>query len=315
MMLVNDAVEEFLAHCEFGKGLNAKTLKAYRTDLYQFHQFTRHIMPVHNFQRVDKQVIMSYLKHLHRRYKVKSVKRKIASLKALFSFYEYENESFNNPFRRIRLRIKEPLVIPTVMTVDQVSSIFKHIYRLKHSESDSSKKKNIIRDIAVLEMFFATGIRVSELTNLKARCVNLRDGTVRVHGKGGRDRIVQICNSSVISALQDYHQHFRASVAQTGYFFINRNGARLSQQSARNIVKKHCNSPSSLVYITPHTFRHTFATLLLDQGADLKSIQRLLGHSSIMTTQLYTHVSSAMQRKVLQSFHPRNKFSVESNAG
>ena len=167
-----------------------------------------------------------------------------------------------------------------------------------------------LRDIAVLELLFATGLRVSELCHLKADDVNLVDNYVKTFGKGSKERIIQICTPDVIQALRQYKKHFETEIKNTGYFFINKLHNNLSEQSVRFMVNKYANTVNSTIHITPHMFRHTFATMLLESDVDIRYIQHILGHSSIRTTEIYTHVSATKQKQILQQKHPRKKLNV-----
>lgn len=173
-------------------------------------------------------------------------------------------------------------------------------------ESDNSYPYRVAtRDIAVLEILFSTGVRVAELCNLKREDIDISRGVVRVIGKGKKERLIPICNSETLDALHDYFQIFKQEILKKGYFFLNRLNNRLSEQSVRCIVRKHSETLQIDGRITPHMFRHSIATLLLENGVDIRYIQTFLGHSSITTTQIYVHVNEKAQRKILSAKHPR----------
>lgn len=165
----------------------------------------------------------------------------------------------------------------------------------------------VLRDIAVLELLFATGVRVSELCSLQYNDMRLDEGEIKIYGKGAKERFVQIANTDVLEALYSHQEVYKDIIAQAGTFFVNRLGKPLSDQSARDIVDKYSKLAGVQTHVTPHMFRHSFATLLLEEGVDIRYIQRLLGHSSIVTTQIYTHVAGRKQRDILSAKHPRNK--------
>lgn len=158
-----------------------------------------------------------------------------------------------------------------------------------------------------MELLFATGIRVSELCALTPQSVNLNEGTVLIYGKGAKERIVQIGNCAVLSALTQYYSVYRDIIYKSGHFFINRCGRKYSDQSVRAMICKYIKCTGTSLHVTPHMFRHTFATQLLEADVDLRYIQSLLGHSSISTTQIYTHVTTSKQKDILATKHPRNK--------
>ena len=149
---------------------------------------------------------------------------------------------------------------------------------------------------------------MSELCSLGADDVNLGDGNIRIMGKGSKERVLQIGNREVLALLRQYKNIHLTVIDETGHFFVNRLQLRLSEQSVRSLIQTFCTEAGVSSHITPHMFRHSFATLLLEEDVDIRYIQRMLGHSSIQTTQIYTQVTTQKQRKILASKHPRNKF-------
>ncbi len=304
--------DEFLWHCEYEKGLSSQTLKAYSLDLKQFLRFLSTKNELYHFKQIDKVVIREYIQILTSNNKVKTVKRKIASLKACFNYLEFEERISLNPFHKMRVNIKEPFKLPTVMTISEVKKIFKVIYRARNrcKQGENHAYQAIVRDIAVLELLFITGIRVSELCNLKSKNIDINNGLVKINGKGNKERIIQICNPESKNALNEYKKLF-LTPDKSNYFFLNRLNKRLSEQSVRYMIKRYVKETKLKTNITPHVFRHTFATTLLEADVDIKYIQHLLGHSSIMTTQIYTHVSKKKLRHILLTKHPRRSFSTD----
>ena len=302
-------IDDFLFHCRIEKNLSVHTLKAYQMDLKQFIQFVSSNGRAPKIGDIDKKILREYLQQLQETKKIKTVKRKIATLKALFNFLEFEDRIVINPFRRMRIKIREPLVLPGVLTLNEIKTLFQTVYRLKQRCEDRSSYayKSIVRDIAVLELLFATGIRVSELCHLRKDNVNLEQRFIRVNGKGSRERLIQICSAEIITVMEEYIDFFHSDDLQTPYFFINRLGHCLSPQSVRFMLKKYTELSKIKKTITPHMFRHTFATLLLEEGVDIRYIQQLLGHSTITTTQIYTHVSNPKQQEILTTRHPRSE--------
>ncbi|MBQ7898372.1 MAG: tyrosine-type recombinase/integrase [Bacteroidales bacterium] len=300
---INPIIQNYLNHCKYEKGLDAKTLKAYRIDLTQFDAFVTEIRG-----KYDKESIQAYTASLHGKYAVKSVKRKIASLKAFFSYLEFEEQISINPFSKLRIKLHEPFLLPRTIPLSTVNLLLQCAYQqLNNANKNSYQYSANLRDIAVLELLFATGMRISELCALRPGDVNLIEGTVKIYGKGSKERLIQISNQDVLIAANNYHQAFSESIETTGYFFVNRLSHQLSDQSVRIMINKYCNLAGISQHITPHMFRHSFATLLLEEDVDIRYIQQLLGHSSIVTTQIYTHVTSKKQRDILSAKHPRNK--------
>lgn len=299
-------ITHYIDHCKYQKGLSSQTIKAYLIDLNQFSVFVRS-----SDDYYTKENMQAYIAHLHSKYKLKSVKRKIATLKAFFSYLEFEELIDDNPFRRMQIRLHEPFLLPRTIPLSNIDSILQCAYcRKPLFKRGTYQYCSVLRDIAVLELLFATGMRVSELCSLRPEAVNLTDGTIKIYGKGSKERIIQIGNKAVISAVTTYYQAFSDSIAETGCFFVNRLGSQLSDQSVRFMIQKYTTLAGIDQHITPHMFRHSFATLLLEEDVDIRYIQQLLGHSSITTTQIYTHVTTKKQRDILTAKHPRNKISI-----
>lgn len=307
-MTIDEAINAFLTHCRYEKNLSEKTIKSYRIDLRQFTEYLKENKLTDQILNIEKNIIKLYLQKLSS-FKPKTTKRKIASLKAMFNFLEFEEHIPISPFRKIKVRIKEPFTLPAVMNADEVGRILQSAYKAKSliRSLNSYAYKETVRDIAVLELLFASGTRVSELCHLKTENINLSIGYIKVIGKGNKERIIHLCEKESLQSLREYFFHFSSEISKDDYFFINRLGKRLSEQSVRLMIRKYKDLCGINKKITPHTFRHTFATLLLEEDVDIKYIQNILGHSSIMTTQIYTHVNSEKQRLILSSKHPRRR--------
>lgn len=303
MQNFDDHITNYLRYCKYSTALDDKTLKAYRIDLAQFSLFLSS-----QGNELNRETLTDYITDLHQHYKIKSVKRKIASVKAFLNYLEYEEILDANPFSKLRIKLHEPSLLPRTIPFTSVEVILHCAYLQKSDSSKTPYQHNVVlRDIAVLEMLFATGMRVSELCSLTMDSVDLHEGTVKIFGKGSKERMLQIGNLQVISALCDYANAFAAQITNTGWFFINRLGGQLSDQSVRFMINHYVDLAGLAQHITPHMFRHTFATLLLEEEVDIRYIQQILGHSSIVTTQIYTHVTSRKQRDILTTKHPRNK--------
>ena len=294
---------QYLVACQFQKNLDAKTLKAYRIDLSQFIKYMEQ-----NGLEFTKAAVASYITTLHQTYKPRSIRRKIASIKAFCTFLEYEELHKENPFKKLRLKLAPPMVLPRTIPLAVIESILSAAYQQENQDGLTQyQRKTVLRDIAVLELLFATGMRVSELCFLKQNDIRLDEGEVRIHGKGAKERLVQIASPLVLQALSNYQDSYADDIPRSCSFFLNRNGNALSDQSVRGIISKYAKLAGTDLHITPHMFRHSFATLLLEEGVDIRYIQHLLGHSSILTTQIYTHVAGKKQRDILAEKHPRNK--------
>lgn len=305
------AIENFLFHCIYEKNLSDKTLKAYKIDLKQFSNFK--YLNDTSILKIDKYILKEYLKFLYEQnLKEKTIKRKIATLKALFTYLEFEEYIIINPFRKIRLNIKEPKRLPKTIELKEIKKLFKYVYKVKkeYKNKSSYTYKSIIRDIAILELLFATGMRVAEICDLKYKDFSSNFEKLKIIGKGDKQRTIHICNLEVKNAIKEYETLFAEKLKKNEYFFLNRFNTKLSEQSVRFMIKKYQNESKIEKHITPHMFRHSFATLLLEEGVDIRYIQQLLGHSSISTTQIYTKVSLKQQQKILNTKHPRKSFEI-----
>jgi len=297
MQTIEQKIAHYLLDCEYQKGLDHKTLKAYRIDLTQFALFL-----AQGGLSLDREGVAAYIVSLHQGYKPRSIRRKVASVKAFCGYLEYEELLEENPFAKLRLKLEPPLTLPRTIPLSDIEGILAAAYRMKKETSGDTP----LRDAAVLELLFATGIRVSELCALRPGDVRLSEGEVKIYGKGAKERFVQVANPSVLQTLREYRAAFAAPIERAGAFFVNRLCRPLSAQSVRGIVRKYAKLAGIGQRITPHMFRHSFATLLLEEDVDIRYIQRLLGHSSIVTTQIYTHVAGKKQRDILAAKHPRN---------
>jgi len=309
-MTLQLTINEFLTHCKFEKKLSYKTIKAYTTDLKQFLSFLANEEISKDVQKIDKTILKEYIQKLSS-FKTKTIKRKIACLKAMFSYLEYENDDFFSPFHRLKIRLKDTFVLPTVMNIDEVRQILNMLYQpLMVTDPKKYQYKSMVRNVAVVELLFATGMRVSELCQLQVNDIDLNQCTIKILGKGSKERMIQICQQETIQALHNYVNLFSDQIQSNQPFFVNRLGNGLSTQSVRIMIKNYAKQSEINKRITPHTFRHTFATLLLEENVDIKYIQTLLGHSSITTTQIYTHVNTEKQKEILSTKHPRRKINI-----
>lgn len=300
-------IEGYLLFCSQQKNLNQKTIKAYRIDLRQLSEYLEQQVQCTE-RKEERRILEAYVAFLHQKYKAKTVKRKIASVKAFFSYLEYREIWEHSPMRGVHTKFREERALPKVIPAYVVEQLLKYM----HAEgiSKSQWRKTSLRDSAVLELLFATGMRVSELCGLYRDSVDLKTGVIRIRGKGSKERAIQVCNQEVLQALIDYADSFQEEIAEAGHFFVNRRGNRLSEQSVRFMIRRNARQAGITMYITPHMFRHTFATLLLEEGVDMRYIQRMLGHASITTTEIYTYVAMSKQKEILRLKHPRNKMKI-----
>lgn len=301
-MNIQQMLSTYLDYCKFRKELDAKTLKAYRIDLQQYFAFVACEAPT-------KDKIEEYITDLHKHYKQKTVKRKIASIKAFYSYLEEMELISESPFRKIRGNFKETLVLPRIIPRTEIEQLLNYMYA-HQEEKAHAHRKHWLRDVAVIEMFFATGARVYEISNIRTDCIDLYSGLIRFMGKGGKERYVQIGDEVVLKLLREYFKENEKEIRESGYFFVNRQGTRFTEQSIRDMLKKYTKLAGIERNITPHMFRHSFATYLIEEGVDISCLQQILGHSSIKTTQIYIHVATQKQAEILKNRHPRKRMHI-----
>ena len=267
--------------CHYERNLSADTLKAYRIDLRQFSEFTKG-------EWADRDMLNRYIKHLNVCFSPRSVKRKLASVRAFYHELEYNGILEENPFHKLHIRIQSPKQLPRTIPGHLVHDLLQCAY-----DDYAPNKREVLRDILVLELLFSTGLRVSELCSLSAENFMIGESELRllVNGKGRKERMIQITTPELVQVAQAY-----------------------CTQSVRRIVQKYLERTGSTYHVTPHMFRHTFATSLLEAGMDIRYIQSLLGHSSISTTQIYTHVDSGALQNAAQS-NPLSKLKAKPRRG
>ena len=304
ILKLNLTAEEYISFCTNRKNLDQKTIKSYRIDLRQYQEYIQ----TNSLIWHEKSSIECYINLMHSRYKPKSVKRKIASVKTFFHYLEIEEILEINPFHKIQIKYKEPFILPKTIPINHIEAIINYAYGQYKKATTAYGKKVALRNILILELLFATGMRISELCSLRTQQIDFHDYIIKIYGKGSKERLIQICNANVRRLIDKYIKIIESEEHE--YLFINRLHNRLSEQSVRYMINDYAKNAHISKHITPHMFRHSFATLLLEEDVDIRYIQQMLGHSSITTTQIYTHTSINKQRAILATKHPRNKFEI-----
>ena len=200
--------------------------------------------------------------------------------------------------------------MPKTIPLQIVETFLSTIYTQQSNAPTTYQRRNALRDAAVIELLFATGIRITELCSLKEFDINLYEKTVLIYGKGSKERKLQIGSEDVVTILQEYKNSFINEIQTCQHFFVNQSGRPLSDQAVRRMINKYSSLAAIELHITPHMFRHTFATSLLEADVDIRYIQEMLGHSSINITEIYTHVAMSKQRDILTTKHPRKDFHI-----
>lgn len=305
--LLDEWVKGFGDHLKFTQGVSTNTWRSYMSDVVQFASFLGRIgkdisegESSLRLEWVDTSVIRLYLAHLHRSHKKSSIARKLSAIKALFKYLVGEGLIASDS-TRVLAGPRQKKTVPVFMAVDEVFQIL--------DKPDTSKPMGL-RDRAILETLYSCGLRVSELVGLDLGDVDYESEMVKVLGKGGKERFVPI-GKIALSALRDYlsrrREFVHGSAKDIDALFLNRHGGRLSARTVARIVDKVVKSCGIPKKIGPHALRHSFATHLLDEGADLRAIQEMLGHVSLSTTQRYTHVSMGRLIEIYDRAHPRAK--------
>lgn len=295
-MAIHPQIDSFIGYLATERNASPHTVEAYRRDLTQFAAFLHQELGGElGIQQVSHLHIRRYLALLHKEQKKSSVGRKLAAIRSLFRFLLRRGEIAKNPAELVSTPKKEKK-LPYHLNIDEVTTLV---------EAPRGMDLLTLRDRAILETLYSCGLRVSELTGLNVGGIDLATGTVRVMGKGRKERIVPV-GSLAVRALDDYLLA-RNNPPYDAPLFLNQRGGRLTRRSVARLVDQYMRHLTTMKKASPHTLRHTFATHLLEGGADLRAIQELLGHASLSTTQKYTHVTIDKLLEVYDKAHPKAK--------
>ena len=294
MPSLDQQIQHFTTYLQTERDVSPHTLSAYRSDLAQMLSFAVHEKGAAvSAQDVDHLLLRRYLAGLSKNNKKSSIGRKLAAIRSFFRFLLRRGTIAKNPAELVATPKKEQK-LPFHLDIDQATSLM---------EAPDDEQKYALRDRAILELLYSSGLRVSELTGLDIGELDLASGMVRVTGKGGKERIVPV-GSRALNALQEYLEQ-RHDDSTKGALFLNTRGERINRRSVARVIDAHVMRIAAFKRISPHTLRHTFATHMLEGGADLRAIQELLGHASLSTTQKYTHVSIDRLMEVYDKAHPK----------
>ncbi len=318
-MNLNRAVSGYLTHCRHVKNLSHHTLKAYSIDLTEFRNFAGGEKLLND---IGREPIRNYVQYLFedKGLKETSVKRRIACLKSMFGWYECEEIVEKSPFRIMNLKIKLPKQLPRSLTRKEIKALLRvPLKQLGFIDRSSYQNGGFSQNIAsrqgfiqltsqlIMELLFATGVRVGELVGIKIDDISLEDRTVKIKGKGDRERLVFLPDQHLVALIKLYKSARKRFNPSTKILLINTRGGSLETQLVRLQIRRIGEMAKLTRRITPHMLRHSAATHLLDSGVDIRHVQKLLGHQSITTTQLYTHVSDTKLKSVICKSHPMGK--------
>jgi len=294
---MDKSIQKFIEYLEYEKGYSKKTIISYEKDLELFDAYLKE-NKITNISSIDYNTIRKYLSYLHdKQYEATSISRKISTLRTFFKYNLKEKNIKSNPMTLISNPKKEKK-LPKYLNYEEMEKLLNAI--------DTSELEGI-RDKLIIELLYSTGIRVSELVNIKIKDIKIKENQINILGKGNKERIVlfgEKAKESIKIYLNAYKEYFEGNILNN-YLLINKKGKQLSTNKIELIVKDVLRKSALKLNISPHTLRHTFATHMLDSGADLKSVQELLGHENLKTTAIYTHISNERLKNVFIHSHPR----------
>ena len=291
-MNLKELIDDFMRYLLIDKGYSNNTIESYRRDLYKFLEFNKN----KNINNISNKDLKEYLKYLNiNNLNEKSISRNISCLKSFYKFLVIDKKINNNPSESLFIpKIKKSL--PDTLTEEEVIKLL----NIDLVDSFSYRNK------AMLELIYASGLRVSELVNLKLQDIDLNQDIVRIFGKGSKERIVPLGDFAIKSLIIYINEHRNSMLKNNinDYLFLNNHGNKMTRQGFFKIIKKIAEEKGIDKELSPHTLRHSFASHLLKYGADLRTIQELLGHSDISTTQIYTHITNEELKRNYENFHP-----------
>lgn len=283
-------VQKYLEFCKVHKRLSPHSIRAYESDLQQYYKF-------------GTSDVKSYITFLSKQIKKTStLKRKIASLKSFYKYLEEEKLITDNPFHRLRLSYREEKSLPKIISRIDLKKVYHYACHQMQTAKTQYSEMKAMRNLLLISLLLSTGIRVSELCQLQLENIDLANRNILILGKGRKERQLYIGNTETFSLLQSFIATY---CTNSTYLFTGMgNSNHLTEQSVRLMLKNISQTLNLQKYITPHMFRHSFATMLLDDGVDIRQIQHLLGHSTISVTQIYTQVSNSKQIEILSKHNP-----------
>lgn len=284
-------ISSYLDYCLTHKRLSKHTIRAYKNDLDQFY--------ISNQNDIETYIkVLTTLK-----IKTSTLKRKIACLKSFYNYLKSKNIINENPFNTLKFSFTSEKILPKTIPYDELKCIYIYLTNKIENSKSSYQIQKSKRNLLIISLLLSTGIRISELCNIKIKNINISTRTLHIMGKGKKERILFLGDDTTFTLLNNYISEYCKK--SSSYLFSGKIPKKsLSTQSVRLILKNIRKNANISTYITPHMFRHSFATMLLDSNVDIRYIQHILGHSSISVTQIYTHVSQNKQREILSLYNP-----------
>lgn len=298
MKEILDQIEDFLGFCRFNKNLGEKTLVAYNSDLGLFADYLA-MHPDAN--------ITSYVSYMAKNHKISTIKRHLATIKQYYK-YVYRNNRLDNPILKYEFKLKEERGLPRTMSIHSVKKLLKAAEEKRDTSQSNFQIFQSIRDVALIDLLCSTGIRIGEAAAIQMEDIDLRTRIILIHGKGKKERLIYISCLETMTNLKAWICLRKTIAPNHNFLFINRNRCPISIHAIEDIFYKYRDLAKINLKVTPHYLRHTFATNLLANGADLRSVQEILGHSNISITERYTEVTTTRKIKVLKKYNYRNRF-------
>jgi integrase/recombinase XerD len=298
---MNELLKEYLTILRFEKNLSVNTIESYSNDITKLLEFSESYFNVRDENKIDDKILIKFYKFLSDMGLSGSTSaRYLSSHKSFFGYLKSQNYIEKDPTEKVSSP-KLSRKLPVVLSFNEIEKIL---------DAPDTRNETGLRDKAIMEIMYSSGLRVSETINLNLNDLIFSEGLIRVLGKGSKERIVPI-GSSAIRWVNKYLMNGRPSLKKTGkslnFVFLNKRGTKLSRMGVWNIVDKYTKEAGIDKEVHPHIFRHSFATHLLEGGADLRSVQEMLGHADISTTQIYTHIDREYIKQVYRDYHPRGK--------
>lgn len=292
-------INKFLNEIKNTKNLSEKTIKAYKSDLLDFFLFVNEL--------INSKSIIDYIDYLnnHKQLKDTSIKRKLITIKQFVNYLYSKRVIKSNPFKGLKFRFKKERKLPKTLSINDVKKLLRTVSHSYNNQDSEYKIFKGIRDTAIIDLLICTGIRIGELTAIKLEDIYKYERSILIHGKGKKERFIYVSSNDTWKNLNRYLKLRKKYRFKVEHIFVNKYGEPLSIYSIEDIYDKYIRK-AKLSHSTPHYLRHTFATNLLNNGADIRAVQEILGHSSVSTTQIYTEVSIARKQEVLMKYNYRN---------
>lgn len=296
-------IDNFIRKTQSTKNLSRKTILAYKSDISDYLHFLND-----SVLETDIDDIYAYINHLSQReLKDTTIKRKIISLKLFYSYLYNENKISENPFFGIKFSFRQEKRLPKTLSVKEVSHLLSTLYNCKNIAQTDFSVFETTRDLCLIDLLISTGIRIGEAANITLSDIIMQERTILIHGKGRKQRLLYLSSQETWNNLKEWLRLRKKFSPSSDYLFLNRILEPITIYSIENIFKKYKKLSGINPNATPHYLRHTFATNLLANGADLRSVQEILGHASISTTEIYTEVTIKRKKQVLTKYNYRNK--------